>query len=62
MNPRTAAVRERRSGIARIARSMQRDRGHVWPREVAAAAAAAGLKPTAAEVRSALVRLGLYRR
>lgn len=62
MNARTAAVRARRSGIARIARSLVRDRGHAFPAEVAAAAAAAGLKPTRADVRAALARAGLYRR
>lgn len=61
MNPRTAAVRARRSGIARIARTMVRDRGHAYPAEVAAAAAAAGLKPTQAEVAAALTRIGLHR-
>lgn len=62
MSVRSAAVRERRSGIVRIARSLQRDRGHAWPAEVAAAAAAAGLKPSHADVAAALARLGLYRR
>ncbi|MEU6101166.1 hypothetical protein [Streptomyces flaveolus] len=62
MNARTAAVRARRSGIVRIARSLQRDRGHAWPNEVAAAAAAAGLKPSQADVAAALSRIGAHRR
>ncbi|MFJ6846418.1 hypothetical protein ACIQRE_27565 [Streptomyces griseoluteus] len=61
MSARTAAVRERRTAITRIARTMRRDRGQVWPAEVAAAAAAAGLKPTRSDVAAALGRLGLYR-
>jgi hypothetical protein len=62
MSPRIAAVRARRSGIVRIARSLQRDLGHAYPAEVLAAAAAAGLKPTQADVAAALARLGMYRR
>ena len=61
MKPRTAVSRERRTAIVSIARSMVRDRGHAYPAEVAAAAAAAGLKPTQAEVAAALARIGLHR-
>lgn len=62
MKPRTAAVRERRASIVRIARSLQRDRGHAYPAEVRAAAAAAGLKPSPADVAAALARAGMHRR
>ncbi|QLJ05714.1 hypothetical protein HZZ00_34970 [Streptomyces sp. NEAU-sy36] len=62
MNARTAVARDRRKAIVRIARSMHREHGQVWPNEVAAAAAAAGLKPTRQDVAAALGRLGLYRR
>jgi hypothetical protein len=62
MHARTASARARRTGIVRIARSLARDRGHAWPAEVAAAAAAAGLKPSPADVAAALTRLGTYRR
>ncbi|MEU5572582.1 hypothetical protein [Streptomyces coeruleorubidus] len=62
MKPRTAAGRARRSGIVSIARSMVRDRGHAYPAEVIAAAAAAGLKPSQADVKAALTRAGMYRR
>ncbi|AWT42822.1 MULTISPECIES: hypothetical protein [Streptomyces] len=62
MSARSAVVRERRSSIVRIARSLHRDRGHAYPAEVAAAAAAVGLKPSPADVQAALARLGMYRR
>lgn len=61
MSPRTAAARDRRKAIARIARSMQRDRGHAWPNEVAAAAAAVGIKPSRSDVTAVLARIGLHR-
>ncbi|MFE7648661.1 hypothetical protein [Streptomyces phaeoluteigriseus] len=62
MNPRTAALRARRTGIAQIARSMKRDNPHLRPADVAAAAAAAGLKASYPDVVSVLARIGLHRR
>lgn len=62
MKPRTAVARERRTAIVSIARTMVRDRGHAYPNEVAAAAAAAGLKPSQSDVAAALARVGMYRR
>ncbi|GHF81812.1 hypothetical protein [Streptomyces thermodiastaticus] len=62
MSARSIAVRDRRTAIGRIARSLQRDRGYARPAEVLAAAAAAGLKPSRADVASTLARLGMRRR
>lgn len=61
MSPRTQAVRARRSGIVRIARSMQRDNPHVRPAEIAEAVSAAGLKAAYPEVCAVLARIGLHR-
>ena len=61
MSPRTAAARNRRSSIARIARSMHREHGHVRPADVAALATSAGLKTSVPEVRTVLARIGLHR-
>lgn len=61
MNPRTQAARSRRSGIARIAKSMQREHGHVRPADVAAVANATGLKASYPEVCTVLARIGMHR-
>lgn len=62
MSARSTAVRERRNGIARIAKNMQREHGHVRPADVASAASAAGLKVSYPEVCAVLARIGLHRR
>lgn len=61
MSPRTQAVRARRSSIARIARSMKREHGHVRPADVAAVAVSAGVKTSYPEVCTVLARIGLHR-
>ncbi|MGW1399298.1 hypothetical protein ACWCRF_11620 [Streptomyces sp. NPDC002405] len=61
MSPRTLAARDRRTGIARIARDMKREHGHARPADVAAAASGAGLKASYPEVCCVLRRIGLHR-
>ncbi|MGW3024496.1 hypothetical protein [Streptomyces sp. NPDC001221] len=61
MSIRSRAARERRTHIARIARSMKREHGRVRPADVASIAAAAGLKPSYPEVCNVLARIGLHR-
>lgn len=61
MSPRSLAARERRTQIARIARRMKHEHGHVRPADVAAIASSAGLKASYPEVCTVLVRIGLHR-
>lgn len=61
MSARSRAARERQSRIARIARQLNRDHGHVRHHDVTRIAICAGMKTSPAEVRHVLARLGLHR-
>lgn len=61
MSVRSRAARERKTHIARIARGMKRQHGHVRAADVAALAVSTGLKTSYPEVRTVLARIGLHR-
>ncbi|WP_411097184.1 hypothetical protein [Streptomyces sp. 020-2-3H-GM] len=61
MSARHRAARERRTFIARIARTMHREYGQINPVEIAHVAVCAGWKTNSSEVRHVLTRLNLHR-
>lgn len=61
MSVRSRAARQRKTHIARVARGMHRQHGHVRAADVAFLVAAAGLRTSYPEVRTVLARIGLHR-
>lgn len=62
MNARTAAARDRRKAIARIARSMHRANPNTRPEDVLTAVGAAGWRVSRGDVIGVLRQAGLHRR
>ncbi|MFC9990937.1 hypothetical protein ACFXKV_17400 [Streptomyces globisporus] len=61
MSARHRAARQRQTFIARVARTMHREDGHINPVEIAHVAVCAGWKTNPREVRHVLTRLNLHR-
>ncbi|MGW3927827.1 hypothetical protein ACWECC_06980 [Streptomyces microflavus] len=61
MSARHHAARQRRTFIARVARTMHREHGQVSPSEITHVAICAGWKTNNTEVRHVLTRLQLHR-
>ncbi|EGE43173.1 hypothetical protein GTY83_19060 [Streptomyces sp. SID4928] len=61
MSARHRAARQRRTFIARVARTMHREHGQVSPSDITHVAIRAGWKTNNHEVRHVLTRLNLHR-
>ncbi|MGW6584462.1 hypothetical protein [Streptomyces globisporus] len=61
MSTRHRTARQRQTFIARVARTMHREDGHINPVKIAHVAVCAGWKTNPREVRHVLTRLNLHR-